>query len=90
MRCCLYNNLSGLDNESLRQDKLYLYFTQLGKCMYTGERIKFDSLFDNNLYDIDHIYPRSKVKDDSPLTPTRFLEKAGQKLLFATAENRLC
>ena len=33
--------------------------------MYTGERIKFDSLFDNNLYDIDHIYPRSKVKDDS-------------------------
>ena len=86
----LYNNLSGLDNESLRQDKLYLYFTQLGKCMYTGEQIEFDSLFDNNLYDIDHIYPRSKVKDDSPLTPTRFLEKAGQKLLFATAENRLC
>ena len=61
----LYNNLSDLDNESLRQDKLYLYFTQLGKCMYTGEPIGFDSLFDNNLYDIDHIYPRSKVKDDS-------------------------
>ena len=56
--------------------------------MYTGERIKFDSLFDNNLYDIDHIYPRSKVKDDSPLTPTRFLEKAGQKLLRITAETQ--
>ena len=61
----LYNTLNGLDNDRLRQDKLYLYFTQLGKCMYTGESIAFDSLFDNNLYDIDHIYPRSKVKDDS-------------------------
>lgn len=61
----LYDTLNGLDNDRLRQDKLYLYFTQLGKCMYTGEPIAFDSLFDNNLYDIDHIYPRSKVKDDS-------------------------
>ena len=61
----LYDTLNGLDNDRLRQDKLYLYFTQFGKCMYTGEPIAFDSLFDNNLYDIDHIYPRSKVKDDS-------------------------
>ena len=61
----LYDRLSALDNDRLRQDKLYLYFTQFGKCMYTGESIAFDSLFDNNLYDIDHIYPRSKVKDDS-------------------------
>ena len=61
----LYDTLNGLDNDRLRQDKLYLYFTQFGECMYTGESIAFDSLFDNNLYDIDHIYPRSKVKDDS-------------------------
>lgn len=33
--------------------------------MYTGERIELASLYDNNLYDIDHIYPRSKTKDDS-------------------------
>lgn len=61
----LYERLEGMDNERLRQDKLYLYFTQFGKCMYTGEKIPFESLFDNNLYDIDHIYPKSKVKDDS-------------------------
>lgn len=61
----LYDRLDALDNDRLRQDKLYLYFKQFGKCMYTGEDIPFDSLFDNNLYDIDHIYPRSKVKDDS-------------------------
>lgn len=61
----LYDRLDALDNDRLRQDKLYLYFKQFGKCMYTGEKIPFDSLFDNNLYDRDHIYPRSKVKDDS-------------------------
>lgn len=49
----------------LRSKKMYLYFTQLGKCMYTGEPIDLDQLFDDNIYDIDHIYPRHFVKDDS-------------------------
>lgn len=50
---------------SLRSKKIYLYFIQLGRCMYTGERIAFEDLLNNNLYDIDHIYPQSKVVDDS-------------------------
>ena len=60
------NSLSSYDN-SLRQKKLYLYYLQLGKCMYTGREIDLDRLLQNNdTYDIDHIYPRSKViKDDS-------------------------
>lgn len=33
--------------------------------MYSGESIDINELFDNNKYDIDHIYPQSKVKDDS-------------------------
>lgn len=33
--------------------------------MYSGERIDLDDLFNDNLYDIDHIYPRHFVKDDS-------------------------
>lgn len=33
--------------------------------MYTGKHIELDDLFDNNLYDIDHIYPRHFVKDDN-------------------------
>lgn len=33
--------------------------------MYTGEPIDLDDLFNDNLYDIDHIYPRHFVKDDS-------------------------
>ena len=50
---------------TLKSDKLYLYFTQFGKCMYTGENIDLGDLFNKNLYDIDHIYPQSKIKDDS-------------------------
>ena len=55
-----------LQNESegaLRRDKLYLYYTQMGKCMYSGEAIDINTLDSN--YDIDHIYPQSKTKDDS-------------------------
>lgn len=48
-----------------RSKKLYLYYTQKGRCMYTGEPIDLNDLFNDNLYDIDHIYPRSVVKDDS-------------------------
>lgn len=49
----------------LRSKKMYLYFTQKGRCMYTGEAIEIDQLFNDNLYDIDHIYPRHFVKDDN-------------------------
>lgn len=61
------SSLSSYDNNSLRQKKLYLYYLQFGKCMYTGKEIDLDRLLQNNdTYDIDHIYPRSKViKDDS-------------------------
>jgi CRISPR-associated endonuclease Csn1 len=48
----------------LRQDKLYLYFTQLGKDMYSGEPIDIEEL-SSQKYDIDHIYPQSLIKDDS-------------------------
>lgn len=52
-------------NGKLRSKKLYLYYTQLGRCMYTGEPIDLEELFDSNKYDIDHIYPRHYVKDDN-------------------------
>lgn len=57
--------LNNTTDDDLRSDKLYLYFTQFGKCMYSGEEIKLDDLFNKNPYDIDHIYPQSKIKDDS-------------------------
>lgn len=46
--------------------KLYLYYTQMGKCMYTGDEIDVDALMKGNSnWDIDHIYPQSRIKDDS-------------------------
>lgn len=63
----LKGQLSSLDDEKLRRDDLYFYFTQLGKDMYTGKGIDLDLLLskNNSSWDIDHIYPQSVVKDDS-------------------------
>ena len=58
------DRLSAVEPSKLKAKKLYLYYTQLGRCMYSGESIDINELFDNNKYDIDHIYPQSKVKDD--------------------------
>ena len=59
------DRLNAVEPSKLKAKKLYLYYTQLGRCMYSGESIDINELFDNNKYDIDHIYPQSKVKDDS-------------------------
>ena len=53
------------EEQKLRSDKLYLYYTQKGRCMYSGEVIELEDLWDNTKYDIDHIYPQSKTMDDS-------------------------
>ena len=57
--------LESTDDGRLRSEKYYLYFTQLGKCMYTGRPIDFERLGNDTYYNIDHIYPQAKVKDDS-------------------------
>lgn len=60
------SEINGYTEDQLRSKKLYLYYTQQGKCMYTGNPISLSDLLSNNgRYDIDHIYPRHFVKDDS-------------------------
>lgn len=60
------NEISSREESEFRSKKLYLYYTQKGKCMYTGEQINLHLLMNSNdVYDIDHIYPRHFVKDDS-------------------------
>lgn len=44
-------------NAALRDDRLYLYYLQQGKDMYTGEPINIDLISSN--YQIDHIIPRA-------------------------------
>lgn len=60
----LKSSLAKYDDAALRSKKLYLYYTQMGRCAYTGEIIEL-SLLNTDNYDIDHIYPRSLTKDDS-------------------------
>lgn len=60
----LDSELDSKKNE-LKSDILFLYFTQLGKCMYSLENIDINDLATNYKYDIDHIYPQSIIKDDS-------------------------
>ena len=50
---------SGIDVDD---DRLFLYVSQNGKDMYTGERLNINEL---GSYQIDHIIPRSLIKDDS-------------------------
>ena len=62
--------LESYEDRNLRAKALYLYYTQKGKCMYTGESIDLSFILNKkdsvaSLYDIDHIYPRSITKDDS-------------------------
>lgn len=59
------SELESWSEQQYRSDKLYLYYTQKGKCMYSGEEIHIEDLWDNTKYDIDHIYPQSKTIDDS-------------------------
>lgn len=52
------------EDSKFNSKKLYLYYTQMGKCMYTDNIIDIETLF-TDMYDIDHIFPRSKTKDNS-------------------------
>lgn len=66
----LYNHLinelkeykSKTKQKELTKDALYLYFLQNGKCLYSGEPLDINKIYD---YEIDHIIPRCLIKDDS-------------------------
>lgn len=78
-------------DESLvsKRDELYLYYSQMGRCMYSGEPINIDDLYNKNLYDIDHIYPISKSNDDSLTNRVLVckVKNAGKRALFPIQED---
>ncbi len=71
----ILKELDGYEDRDLQSKKLFLYFSQMGKCAYSGESIDIEELNNSQLYDIDHIYPRSLTKDDS-ITRNLVLVKA--------------
>lgn len=54
-----------LDSHEITSQRLFLYFIQEGKCLYTGTSLNIEDIENQSLYEIDHIIPRSLIKDDS-------------------------
>lgn len=61
----LEKQLEDFNDSSLRSEKYYLYFMQLGRCMYSNEAIDLDRIGNDSIYNIDHIIPQAKKTDDS-------------------------
>lgn len=75
--------LKELKNRKIKIDteRMYLYYTQRGKCMYTQETLDIDTLQE---YEIDHIIPRSIIKDDSLSNKVLVKKKLNQMKSSAT------
>ena len=73
----LSKQLEDCSERELRSEVLFLYFMQLGRSMYSGKPIDIEKL-KTNAYDVDHIYPQCRVKDDS----------LSNKVLVLSEENR--
>lgn len=56
----LINQLNEVDK--IDKQKMLLYFMQEGKCLYCGNPLNIEDL---NQYEVDHIIPRTLIKDDS-------------------------
>lgn len=54
-----------LDSHEITSQKLFLYFIQEGKCLYSGEPLNIEDIENQSLYEVDHIIPRTLIKDDS-------------------------
>lgn len=52
-------------NDRLKSKKLFLYYLQLGKSMYTGKTIKITDLYNTSCWNIDHIIPQSYYPGNS-------------------------
>lgn len=52
------------DANMFRRKRVFLYFLQKGRCLYTGEAIDFNELFSDK-YSIDHIVPKCFKNDNS-------------------------
>ncbi|RIN53686.1 type II CRISPR RNA-guided endonuclease Cas9, partial [Staphylococcus simulans] len=78
----LFEELKAYPDLDFSNPKLWLYIHQNGKCMYTKKPIDLERLMsdtNNQLYEIDHILPRTFVKDDSINNKVLVIQSANQK-----------
>lgn len=72
-----YNNLMReLNEHEINTQKMFLYFIQEGKCLYSGKSLNIEDL---DSYEIDHIIPRTLIKDDSIDNKALVLRECNQK-----------
>ena len=71
----LYKELEETQDDQFTE-KVFLYFIQLGKSLYSGEELHFNQLKD---YEVDHILPQSLIKDDSIENKALVLKEENQR-----------
>lgn len=89
----LLSDLEKFSDSDLRKERLYLYFTQLGKCMYSGEPINLNEIGTVE-YDVDHIYPQSKFPrqdgfNNKVLVKSIYNKQKGDKLLSSDIQKNM-
>lgn len=72
----VYLQLKKHQNEKTLTEKMYLYYIQNGKCLYSGKPLDIDEL---NKYEVDHILPQSYIKDDSIDNKALVLKQENQR-----------
>lgn len=68
-----------LDSHDITSQRLFLYFIQEGKCLYSGQPLNIEDIENQSLYEIDHIIPRTLIKDDSIDNKALVLRKCNQE-----------
>ena len=67
---------------ALQNDKVFLYFAQHGKCMYSGKPLSLETIINGDgkgEYEIDHIIPRCYIPDDSLENSVLVFKKENQR-----------
>lgn len=86
--------LSNKTEAEFQSIKLFLYYTQMGMCMYSGQKIDLSRLDDATIWDRDHIYPQSKTKDDSldnlVLVDRRINAKKRDGIIMPEIQQKMC
>ena len=72
----VYLELKKHQNDKTLTEKMYLYYIQNGKCLYSGKTLNIDEL---STYEVDHILPQSYIKDDSIDNKALVLKQENQR-----------
>ncbi|PNZ35818.1 type II CRISPR RNA-guided endonuclease Cas9, partial [Staphylococcus lutrae] len=96
-----------LSQTQFQNENIKLYLSQNGKCMYSGKKIDIHALLSkqsDKYYEVDHIIPRSFIKDDSidnkvlvikemnqnkyDRVPLQFVQNPDEKIAFWKSLNK--